>query len=340
VQQSKRPASDIWRSYASFKLTTEKCLCSPESAFTCNVCGKAGVFTAIHHSNPEMPSCTNCGSNVRFRWLVHRLATELFGRSIALTDFPRDQSIKGLGLTDPKAIATVLEERLDYRNTYFTAEPRLDIRCDPARTHELDFLIASEVFEHVEPPVRRAFVNSAVYLKESGFLLLTVPWVWDGDRQTAIPELHDWKLEREAESWTIVNRKPDGGDERFRNMQFDGGPGPSLGHTREHFPELNEWRLTEFGGEWELQNTRQDGTKESFKNLVFHEGPGLALEMRIFTRQGIEEELRAAGFQTVKFEDADTPQCGIFFGYPWSRPVVARIAKGRSKAPNPDHPLW
>jgi hypothetical protein len=247
---------------------------------------------------------------------------------MALTDFPHDRSIKGLGLTDPDAIAAVLAKRLDYTNTYFTAEPRLDIRCEPARTHELDFLIASEVFEHVQPPVSRAFVNAAAYLKESGFLLLTVPWVWDGDREAAIPELHDWKLEREAESWTIANRKPDGSDERFRNMRFDGGPGPSLGHTREHFPELNEWRLREFQGEWQLQNTRQDGTKESFQNLVFHGGPGLALEMRIFTRRGIEEGLRAAGFKNVEFESRDTPRWGIFFGYPWSRPVVARIAQG------------
>lgn len=50
------------------------------------------------------------------------------------------------------------------------------------------------------------------------------------------------------------------------------------------------------------------GTLETFRNLVFHEGPGLALEMRLFTKGGVENDLRAAGFHKVE----------------WSRPAAAR----------------
>jgi len=107
-------------------------------------------------------------------------------------------------------------------------------------------------------------------------------------------------------------------------MTYDGGPGQSLGHTREHFPNLYEWRIVENSGSYRLINAREDGAVESFSNLTFHEGSGLALEMRVFTRNGIEQSLREAGFTRIEFETRDNPEIGIIFGYPWSRPLIAR----------------
>ncbi len=139
-----------------------------EVAFVCNVCGEHNVFRQAHYENPELSSCAACGSNVRFRWLVHRLSLEMFERSILLPDFPTLKAIKGIGLTDPQTIAAVLAERFTYRNTFLTTEPRLDIRCDPSPFGALDFLISSEVFEHVAPPVALAFENAARLLKPGG----------------------------------------------------------------------------------------------------------------------------------------------------------------------------
>jgi hypothetical protein len=133
----------------------------PGIPFLCNICGTRNSFEEAHRLNPELPSCLVCRSNVRFRWLVHRLSVELFGDSLALAGFPSDKSIKGIGLTDPDSIARVLAERFTYVNTYLTNEPRLDIRSDPSPIGELDFLIASEVFEHVEPPVVESLRNAA-----------------------------------------------------------------------------------------------------------------------------------------------------------------------------------
>jgi SAM-dependent methyltransferase len=292
--------------------------------FVCNVCGSSAVFRQEHWMNPELASCGVCRSNVRFRWIVHRLSTELFGHSLLLRDFPRDKSIKGVGLSDPAVISTALSQHFLYLNTYLTSEPRLDLRHDPSPFGELDFLIASEVFEHIEPPVPPAFKNAARLLKNSGVLLMTAPWVWDGDPSTAIPELYDWRLGREDDRYVIVNRRPDGTVERFWDMAFDGSPGPSLGRTREHFPFLSDWRLSDDTQKPCLVNTRADGSVEMFHELVFHEGPGLALEMRLFTKDGIEQSLRAAGFTEVQFEMQDYPEFGIIFGYPWSRPLTAR----------------
>lgn len=292
--------------------------------FTCNICGGQSTFQEQHQANPELPSCSGCNSNVRFRWLVYRLSRELFGRPVPLRDFPRDKSIRGIGLTDPDCIASVLSDRFTYCNTYLNAEPRLDIRHGSSPFGELDFLIASEVFEHVEPPVSRAFHNVAGLLKPSGVLLLTVPWVWNGDPEQAIPELHDWKLDRKDDRYLVVNRKADGETEHFYGMAFDGGRGPSLGYTREHFAELHEWKLIQESESWRLENRRSDGKTESFHNLVFHEGPGLALEMRLFTNGGLQSDLQQAGFASVEFEMRDYMEAGIIFPQPWSRPVAAR----------------
>ncbi|MGA2436678.1 MAG: hypothetical protein ABSG25_15490, partial [Bryobacteraceae bacterium] len=94
-----------------------------------------------------------------------------------LLQFPSNTPVKGIGLTDPACLAITLAQRFTYRNTFLHAEPRLDIRTGSSPVGELDFLIASEVFEHVEPPVASAFRNVASLLRRSGVLLLTVPWV-------------------------------------------------------------------------------------------------------------------------------------------------------------------
>jgi hypothetical protein len=270
-------------------------MASPNSefTFTCNLCGMQNLFQAAHYLDPELPSCSRCQSNVRFRWLIDRITRE----------FAPGKSVKGIGLTDPTPVAAIMEGKFTYLNTFLDSEPRLNIRCDPSPLGPLDFLIASEVFEHVEPPVMDAFHNAAKMLKPSGVLLLTVPWVHEGDGTQVIPELYDWKLARENDDWVIADR-----DVCYPGMTFDGGPGPSLGYTREHF---REWPLP-------------PGGLEAFQNLVFHGGPVFSLEMRLFTRGGIEDNLRAAGFFSIQFDTCENRKIGVVFPYPWSHPIIAR----------------
>jgi len=235
--------------------------------FACNVCGGKGFFDEASLTDPEAPSCTACLSNVRHRWLVHRLSLELFGRSLALPHFPGSKSIAGLGLSGPPMLAKGFSRSLNYLNTFYDSEPAFDIRSDDSPIGELDFLIASVVFEHVAPPVELAFKNAFRLLKSGGVMLLTTPWVW-------------------------------------------GGP------TREHFPGLHQWRTEGEGRERVLHNLRADGRSERFENPVFHGGPGLTLEMRLFSRSGLEAALRGAGFPEVEFERACLPSAGIVFPYP------------------------
>ena len=75
----------------------------------------------------EIPSCLGCGSTVRMRGIVYLLTSELFGTSLALPELPIRRDVTGIGLSDAEAYASRLSARLGYRNTFFHAEPRLDI---------------------------------------------------------------------------------------------------------------------------------------------------------------------------------------------------------------------
>lgn len=197
-------------------------------AFRCNICGGKCVAPAAALRR-GVPSCPTCGSTVRTRGIVHLLTTELFGESIALPDLPQHPAIAGIGLSDSKGYASRLAKKLAYRNTFFHAEPRLDIaKVPPELFARYDFLIASDVFEHVAPPVSRAFVNARRLLKPGGVFVFSVPFSLAPDTVEHFPELHDYRLVRADGSWRLENRTADGRRQTFTDLVFHGGPGSTL----------------------------------------------------------------------------------------------------------------
>jgi hypothetical protein len=98
----------------------------------------------------ETPSCPRCGSTVRFRSIAQLVVRELLGRDDALPDLAPRRDLVGLGLSDAECYARPLARVFDYRNTFFHAEPRVDITATDRSLHgKHDFVIASDVFEHV-----------------------------------------------------------------------------------------------------------------------------------------------------------------------------------------------
>src|SRR5258708_30366905 len=135
-------------------------------SFLCNICG---LTNTIELSQQEDSSCAGCGSNVRLRALIYLLSTELFGDALVLPDFPRLPGIKGLGLSDQASYAVPLASKFDYTNTYYDREPRLDItQAHPDRYGAYDFILSSDVFEHIAAPVERAFGEAYRLLKPNG----------------------------------------------------------------------------------------------------------------------------------------------------------------------------
>lgn len=197
-------------------------------AFRCNLCGSL-AHASLATLGREAPSCPGCGSTVRFRAIAHLVVREVLGRTAMLRGLPPRPGIAGIGLSDAACYAAPLARAFGYRNTWFHDEPRLDITAiDPALRSRHDFVIASDVFEHVAPPVSRAFDNALALLKPGGSLVLTVPFSLDADTVEHYPELHDWKVERMGGAWRVINRTRDGREQRFDAPVFHGGPGTTL----------------------------------------------------------------------------------------------------------------
>jgi SAM-dependent methyltransferase len=255
-------------------------------AFTCNVCGEPREAEEARLLDPaQPPTCEGCGSNVRARAIVHLLSIELFGTSLPLPDFPSLQTLRGLGLSDWAGYADRLEDLFSYRNTFYNLEPRFDITQEHPQDHgRYDFVIASEVFEHVRPPVEGALAEARRLLAPGGRLILSVPYSLD---------------------------------ER----------------TVERFPSLHRFTVAEIEGAPVLVNRRADGGLEAFEGLVFHRGlksADAALEVRVFSRSGLERALRDAGFANVTFCGESCLRYGILH-HEWSQPVVAATEPGTGR---------
>jgi SAM-dependent methyltransferase len=205
---------------------------SDSESFRCNICGNTCNRPAGAPGR-EVPSCSACGSTIRLRSLIALLSREIFGVELAIPDFPVLKGIRGFGMSDPPELAQRLAEKFEYINTFYHQEPRLDI-ADPSPEHLLentsryDFILSSEILEHVSPPVERAFVNLHRMLKPDGLLLFTVPYRLDGRTAEHFPELHEYALAAPGGRTVLVNRRRDGSLEVFENLSFHGGAGSTL----------------------------------------------------------------------------------------------------------------
>lgn len=200
--------------------------------FVCNICGAGNAWSGEPFER-EKRSCASCGSNQRERALIGALAMELFGTRLALPHFPHVKSWRALGTSDSLSYATRLAEIFDYRNTFFDREPKLDLAklnpADPAQSPgQYDFIISSEVFEHVAPPLEAAFRNAWSLLKPGGVLVFTIPYHLDPAIEH-FPELGEFGLADVGGRMVLVNRTATGELRIHEDLTFHlSGSGPSL----------------------------------------------------------------------------------------------------------------
>ena len=166
---------------------------------------------------------------MRTRGLLRALSEELFGASVPLDCFPSMKSLRGLGMSDSDSYSTILREKFDYTNTQFHRAPKLDIG-DPGagESGSYDFLISSEVFEHVVPPVEAAFRNAWRLLKPNGVMIFTAPYSLHATTLEHFPDLHDHTVTQLGDRMVLVNRTREGQVQVFENLVFHGGTGATL----------------------------------------------------------------------------------------------------------------
>ena len=197
--------------------------------FTCNLCGNRNRSPLSVVKGRETKSCYHCGSTLRFRSIIHVLSTELLGESTILKDFPINKDIRGIGLTGSELYSHSLERIFNYQNTYYHKEPKLDITDIREYNRDSnDFIIASDVFEHVRPPVSIPFKNLFELLKPNGICVLSVPLGEGKETIEHFPELYNFQIIKQGKKTILHNKSKEGRDQYFENLRFHGGDGSTL----------------------------------------------------------------------------------------------------------------
>jgi len=161
---------------------------------------------------------------------VHVLSCELFGESLVLRDFPVRKDIRGIGMSDWAGYARILAQKMDYQNTYYHKEPKLDITSiTDSEIDTMNFIISSDVYEHVLYPVNRAFENTRALLKNDGVFVFTVPYTKEGDETVEhFGQLNDFKISKEKGKYSLKDTSETGDVRIFDELIFHGGPGSTL----------------------------------------------------------------------------------------------------------------
>jgi len=210
-----------------------------ELRFACNICGATSTV-ARSDMGREANSCSACHSIVRWRSVVAAVSVALFGQSLPMDQFPTDYRIVGLGMSDWDGYAVRLAQRLSYRNTFYDEPPQFDVMApvEGEMVGSCDFVISSDVLEHVAPPYEQALANLLRVLKPGGTLVLTVPLKPDGATDEHFPELHQYDLVTLGDDQVLVNRTRSGNIQVFQDLVFHGGPGATLEMRLLSLPDL------------------------------------------------------------------------------------------------------
>ncbi|MGD0771327.1 MAG: methyltransferase domain-containing protein [Candidatus Solibacter sp.] len=132
-------------------------------------------------------------------------------------------------MSDKECYASILQDKFDYRNTFYEREPQFDFskpHSDLAGT--LDFVLSADVLEHVAPPVETALMEVHRLLKPHGFLVATVPCSGDETLREHYPDLHEYRILPLGGAPVLVNRRRDGQLEVMGELAFHGGSGATL----------------------------------------------------------------------------------------------------------------
>jgi SAM-dependent methyltransferase len=227
--------------------------------FVCNICGTR-IDCPDKDVTRETISCPKCHSNMRHRSVMRELSLTLLGKSIPLTKFPRRHDIKIVGLSD-QSYDTMLGKLFDYENTFFHRDPFLDIAqpISSERRGKYDFVLSSDVFEHIEPPISRAFAGAFDLLKPGGTFIITVPYSLHDKTIEHYPDLYDWCVGQFSKSGFVVLNKTSAGELVIHEKPvFHGGPGTVL-----------EMRL------FSRNDLARDLTKAGFEQITFDGTPDL-----------------------------------------------------------------
>lgn len=199
--------------------------------FCCNICETVN-FAAVREKHRELLHCSNCRSCARFRGIAKAILSSfpVIKEQSSLTMLQPMKHIRGIGMSDSDAYANELARVFDYTNTYYHTVPHLDVtdRESAAQYKNLDFVISSDVLEHVKAPVSEAFRNIIGMLSPGGYLILTVPYLEGYETIEHFPHLNNYQIVKTGSGYVLINERANGSIEVHQSLSFHGGPGSVL----------------------------------------------------------------------------------------------------------------
>ena len=211
--------------------------------------------------------CIWCRSNSRQRAIVSlvRRAAEILGNEGSIA--------KVVGISDGQITEKWAKRKFGghYKNFHYHQEPALDlIQVESQNFAIANIVICSEVLEHVEPPVARAFSGLAKLLAPGGFLVVSVPYTTSGIAHVEhFEELVDGKLNKFQGGYMWTGKNPEGIEKEYTDLTFHGGVGTTL-EFRVFSEESLQANLAEAGFSMIkiLENQRRSGiVRESWSRV-------------------------------------------------------------------------
>jgi hypothetical protein len=145
--------------------------------------------------------------------------------NITLSDVQEDWSIRGLGTSDDIKIAKQLVKKFDYVNTYYHMGPKLDLTEVDAQWCECaQFVICSDVLEHVPPPTCLALEGLQSIVASGGAAIISIPYTTADTTIEFYPGLERYEVLDNQVVWHDSNGLQLVDD----NPEFHGGAGQTL----------------------------------------------------------------------------------------------------------------
>lgn len=196
--------------------------------YQCNITGK---FFDLNDHEKTREDGIRFGYNCRFRAICFVLSKMLFHKVQILETIKEQKHIKGIGMSD-SGWTEICRQKFDYVNTFYHQEPLLDIyNLEHVNQYSnLDFIISSEVFEHISPHpgIQYAFDHLYKMLKIGGFIVFSVPFSYEKHLEH-YPSLHDYEIIKTNDNkYRLKNKTLQGHTEYFDDLVFHGGPGEVL----------------------------------------------------------------------------------------------------------------
>ena len=195
--------------------------------FICSACFRP-TFAMNTKSGREALNCYWCKSTSRERAIFLQIHKQYFLKKVRHPF----RNLKILGVSDGYLTSTVLKKvyKKRYTNFHYHMDPKLDITS--VRTGLLnssDIVSCSEVLEHVEPPIQKAFDGLYHLLKAEGVLILSVPHTdLNGKHVEHFPVMTESRITTQEIGFVLEGINGDGKLVEFEDLTFHGGIGATL----------------------------------------------------------------------------------------------------------------